>query len=129
MTVDRAGRSELHYAAVEGRLDDVRLLIDDGADVAAADTALMTPLHMACQQAHVDVARALLAAGASVDPCDSFGNTPLWRAVFAFRGGEPTLITMLLDAGADPDRKNLSDRSPRDIAKIMDRPGIAEVFP
>ena len=129
MTVDRAGRSELHYAAVEGRLDDVRRLIDEGADAAAADSALMSPLHMACQQDHVDVAQALLAAGAPVDARDSFGNTPLWRAVFAFRGGEPTLIRMLLDAGADPDSKNLSDRSPRDMAKIMDRPGIADVFP
>ncbi len=127
MTVDRAGRTDLHYAAVEGRLDDVRHLIDEGADVAAADAALITPLHMACQQGNVDVAQALLTAGAAVDRRDSFGNTPLWRAVFAFQG-EPTLIRILLDAGANPDSKNLSDRSPRDLAQIMDRPGIGSVF-
>lgn len=72
----------------------------------------------------IEVSRLLLEAGAPVDPMDAFGNTPLWRAAFAFQGGDPELIRRLLDAGADPDRKNHSDRSPRDMAVTFDRPGI-----
>ncbi|TAL43997.1 MAG: ankyrin repeat domain-containing protein, partial [Salinibacterium sp.] len=99
------------------------------ADVAAVDNALLTPLHMACRQGHFEVARLLLEAGAPVDARDSFGNTRLWRAVFAFQGGDPALIRLLLAAGADPDVKNHTDRSPRDMAHIFDRPGVRDVLP
>lgn len=126
---DPQGRTALHQAAVAGQADEVAHLIAAGEDVGAVDKALMTPLHLACQQGGLDVARALVAAGAPVDAQDGYGNTPLWRAVFAFQGGDPALIRLLLDAGADPDRKNNSDRSPRDMALTFDRPGIRSVFP
>lgn len=126
---DPQGRTALHQAAVAGQADEVARLIAAGEDVGAVDMALMTPLHLACQQGGLDVARALVAAGAPVDAQDGYGNTPLWRAVFAFQGGDPALIRLLLDAGADPDRKNNSDRSPRDMALTFDRPGIRSVFP
>lgn len=127
--MDPQGRTRLHQAAVRGDADQVARCIADGDDVAAADTALMTPLHMACQQDQLDVARLLLEAGAPVDARDSYGNTPLAKAVFAFQGGEPALIRLLLDAGADSDSKNHTDRSPRDVALLFDRPGIRSVFP
>jgi ankyrin repeat protein len=126
---DREGRLALHYAAVEGRTEEVVRLIAEGEDVAAGDNAQLTPLHMACQQGHVEVARALIEAGAPVDARDCYGNTPLWKAVFAFQGGEPTLIGLLLDAGADPDSKNGTDKSPRDMAQVFDRPGIRDAIP
>jgi len=119
----------LHRAAAEGFTADVSRLIAEGADVDARDSTLRTPLHAACQQEQLEVVKILLAAGALVDPRDSFGNTPLWRAVFAFQGGDPTLIRLLLDAGADPDCKNDSNRSPRDMALTFERPGIRTVFP
>ncbi len=126
---DCEGRLALHYAAVEGRAGDVVRLLAEGEDVAASDNAQLTPLHMACQQGHVEVARVLVEAGAPIDARDSYGNTPLWKAVFAFQGGEPTLIRLLLDAGADPDSKNGTDKSPRDMARIFDRPGIRDAIP
>lgn len=87
-----------------------------------------TALHLACQQGWLDASRLLVEAGAPVDAIDAYGNTPLWRAVFAFPGGDPALIRLLLEAGADPDRKNYSDRSPRDMALTFDRPGIRTVL-
>lgn len=126
---DPQGRSGLHQAAVYGQTDEVARLIEAGEDVAAADNALLTPLHMACQQEHLEVAKLLLGSGAPVDARDAYGNTPLSKSAFAFQGGDPELIRLLLDAGADPDLKNNTDRSPRDMALGFDRPGIRSVFP
>jgi uncharacterized protein len=127
---DPDGRLRLHQAAVAGNADDVaRLISDEGEDVAATDRALLTPLHVAAQQGHLEAARALLDGGAPVDAPDSYGNTPLWKAIFAFQGGDPALLRLLLKAGADPDSKNNTDRSPRDVALTFDRPGIRSVFP
>lgn len=126
---DPEGRLSLHQAAVAGRVDEVARLIAEGEDVAATDKALLTPLHLACQQGQLEAARVLLAAGAPVDARDSYGNTPLFKAVFAFQGGDPVLIRLLLAAGADPDSKNNTDLSPRDIALTFNRPGIRSVFP
>lgn len=121
---DPQGRKALHQAAVEGDANVVAQLISDGADPAIADNIGNTALHLACQQGQLEVCQVLLAAGAPVDPVDAYGNTPLWRAVFAFQGGDPASVRLLLEAGADPDRKNHSDRSPRDMAITFDRPGM-----
>lgn len=127
--VDSAGRTPLHYAAVDGDIQEAKRLLDGGEPPDTPDRQGFTPLHAACQQENIAVAQLLLDAGAAVDPRDSFGNTPLWRAVFAFQGGQPDLIRLLLAAGADPDAKNNSNRSPRDMALTFERPGIEAVFP
>ena len=115
---DQMGRVPLHYAALEGRVDQVGALLDEGADVAATDKQGFTALHFACQQNRSDVAEALLAAGAPIDPVDQWGNTPLWRAVFSAKG-DPRIVGTLVDAGADPDQENFSGSSPRQLAALI----------
>jgi ankyrin repeat protein len=128
VTVDQAGRTPLHYAALEGRVDDVQRMIADGADVGATDNSLMTPLHMACQQGQLDAAATLVDAGAPINALDVHGNGPLWRAVFAYKQGGPELVRLLLDAGADPDAHNHAGASPRDLAQRMLGPDAGALF-
>lgn len=121
------GRTALHEASVEGRLADVVRLLSGHTDIDATDASGMTALHFAAQQGNYEVAEALLKAGARIDIKDSWGNTPLWKGVFAFQG-DPRLIRLLLDHGANPDVVNNSGRTARQMAAKLDRPGMKFLF-
>lgn len=73
---DKDGATALHRAAMDGRLDAVRVLLNFGADVDALDTMFSaSPLAWAAEgrgharpgSDHVGVARLLIAAGSSLD--------------------------------------------------------------
>ncbi|MFJ7209884.1 hypothetical protein ACIQWR_40995 [Streptomyces sp. NPDC098789] len=49
------------------------------------------------------------------DAPDGQGNTPLWQAVFTYRG-DGAVLSLLVEAGADPDRDNFHGVSPRRLA-------------
>lgn len=116
LDLDRAGRSDLHYAALEDRADDVRHLIEQGADLNLADRNGYTPLHLAAQQHPIEALRLLLSAGALLELEDSYGNTPLWRATMDSRGRGDAIV-LLHSAGADPWHENRSGASPVTIAR------------
>lgn len=74
--VDSEGRTPLHAAARNGRLDVINELIRSGASVFAADKKGRTPLHLAVLGRSTEVVDALLAAGAPRTVRDQDGNTP-----------------------------------------------------
>jgi ankyrin repeat protein len=123
-------KTPLTYAAREGHLELVRLLVERGADLELADANGMTPLLTAIVNAsmfrvnrsgssdHLAVANALLDAGANVNAMDWYGQTPLWTAVdlrnlelgpadrtTGVRDEAFALIERLLDAGAEPNAR------------------------
>jgi ankyrin repeat protein len=112
--VDRAGRTPLHYAGVGDDLAAAERELAGGAQFGLPDHQGFTPLHFAALHGAVNVARLLVAHGAPVDASDRWGNTPLWRAIFDDRG-DPEIIYQLVDAGADLDRINEADNSPREL--------------
>jgi uncharacterized protein len=125
---DRAGRSELHYAVVDGNIDRLKELIRLGMSVNLADRSGCTPLHyFAAQNYHEGIARLLLDSGASVDPRDANGNTPLSTAVFNSRGrGE--LIGLLRQRGADATSTNNFGVSPVSLARSLANYDVARFF-
>lgn len=126
-SIDRQGRSELHYAALEGNADRVSGLIAGGLDPNWADNDGVTPLHMAAREWHIGAARALLAGGAGVDPVNRHGNTPLWDAVFNSRG-RGDLINLLREWGADPYRENNHGQTPLGLARLINNYDVAQYF-
>jgi len=71
----------LLYAARDGRLEIVRMLIDAGANIETAEANNITPLQMAIGNDNIAVAEYLLEKGANPNSADDYGRTPLWLAV------------------------------------------------
>jgi ankyrin repeat protein len=122
VTIDRAGRTPLHYAAFDADLEAVTAELDGGADVSAPDRAGYTPLHFACQSAAGPVVACLIQRGASLEAEDTHGNTPLWTATFNDKVGE--CVRVLLEAGANPDHVNKAGETPRGLAEKMESPTL-----
>ena len=79
----------LLYASVEGHLEVVRHLIDQGADVnvdrsfhQALAVPGVTPLHAAASAGHLEVVRLLIASGARLDVKDKYGRSALQWALW-----------------------------------------------
>ena len=86
-------------AVKAGNVADVRALIEQGANVNAAEVDGTTPLHWASHGPDVEMVRLLLAAGAGVNVGNRYGVRPL--ALASINGIAP-MIAALLDAGANP---------------------------
>ena len=76
-TRSRVGDTPLHIAAIQGDLRAIALLIDAGADLAAAGEAGYTPLHCAVSQRRTDAVRLLLERGADTSLRTEIDETPL----------------------------------------------------
>ena len=74
---DEDGRTALMWAAINNRLDVVRVLLGKGADVNKRDRAGMTPLHWAARWNSSDTIAVLLEYGASTNFMDDQGNRPI----------------------------------------------------
>ncbi len=94
-----AAEAPLADAAQLGDRRQIRALLEESADVGAAQVDGMTALHWAARDGDLEIARLLLEAGAEVNPANRYGVTPL---SLACTNGNAQLVELLLDAGADP---------------------------
>ena len=106
--------TRLPMACYEGRVDEVRRLLDGGADIHQQDTVGRSPLFVACQYGRDAVVRLLLdherstsrsapgrhCAGTLLDQARDDGASPLW---IACRHGHAAIARLLLERGADTD--------------------------
>ena len=77
------GKTALHLAAVEGNIDAVRFLLNEGARLRRKDCEGKTPLHYAAErkEGRQLISCALIRAGAAVDVVDDDGCAPLHHFV------------------------------------------------
>ena len=73
--------SALEFAARQGCVDCVPVLIQAGADINAPDQDGITPLLSSIINGHYDIANVLLENGANPNIADRTGRTPLYSAV------------------------------------------------
>ena len=93
-----AGRSDVADAVMKGDKASLRTLLQQRADVNAAQIDGATALHWAVHRDDTEAVDLLLAAGADVKPANREGITPLYLASLY---GNAAVVDRLLKAGAD----------------------------
>ena len=88
------------------RLETIDLLIAAGAKVNSPGM-LQPPLDIAVINRDIEMVKAFLDRGADVDWPDQFGRTVLWRAVRDDNGPDVTIVKLLLEAGANPNKSRI----------------------
>jgi len=104
-----AGRSDVAEAAMRGDKAAVRTLIQQHADVNAAQPDGATAIHWAAYRSDRELADMLIRAGANVKVANREGSTPLWLACI---NGDAPMISALLAAGADANEHLPLGRTP-----------------
>ena len=94
---DRSGSTPLYYASLNGHLDILRSLLDEGANVNAQGGWYGNALQAASERGHEQVVKTLLDKGAEVNAQGGeYGNALQAASV----GGHEQVVTTLLNAGA-----------------------------
>uniref|UniRef100_A0A1I8JL13 ANK_REP_REGION domain-containing protein n=1 Tax=Macrostomum lignano TaxID=282301 RepID=A0A1I8JL13_9PLAT len=75
--IRKRDRRALHWAAYNGSVDLIDLLVRHGAEINARDKQAFTPLHTAAACGNIFAARKLVDLGADVNAATLQGNTPL----------------------------------------------------
>ena len=89
---------QLIHAAMQGTIERVGALLDQGVAVDSRDGAQFTPLIWASFHGHRAVASLLVDRGANVNAEDAYGGTPATRASY---GGHLDTLQLLVSRGAD----------------------------
>jgi ankyrin repeat protein len=90
------------FAADNGLMDLLHLLMDRGADLSPRDSVYSTPLHRACERGDIDMVVAILARSGkqSVNERDGAKLTPFHYAV---KKGYLEIVELLMESGASID--------------------------
>lgn len=114
-------RPALIEAAKHADRAGMRVLVQQKADVNAAEADGTTALHWAAYRDDAESVDLLIRAGAKVNAANDLGATPLWNA--SMNAGAP-ITRRLLDAGANPNLALLAGETPLMVAS---RSGKADV--
>ncbi|MCK4817176.1 ankyrin repeat domain-containing protein, partial [bacterium] len=110
------GGTALYFAAQQGNLDSVELLLKNGAGVNLQSYDKGTALHVAAQLGHNNVVKLLLENGASLNARNGEGMTALMLAVYY---NHKDIVQFLLSKGADINIKDEGGRIALDDAKEL----------
>ncbi len=110
---DRNGMSAFMYAAQNGHVEVMKLLLQLGATVDSKDNQGGTALIDAASSGHVEAVKLLLDNKADPSVKDLEGKTPfLWSCTV----GRPAVANIFLDRGADPNARDNQGQSALMIA-------------
>jgi ankyrin repeat protein len=115
--------SPLARAAIEADLDEIKTLLDGGAELNAKDTLGRTALHMAAFYGQLKVTELLIERGADVNIKDRVGMTPLHVAVLS--GGRQE-VELLLEKKARINLKSDAGQTALHLAAATGQPKLSK---
>jgi len=117
---DIAGQTALMYASEQGRLEVVKYLVENGADVNAQSGGhgRGTALIYASAANRITVMEYLLEHGADINATTPFNETALF---WATAKGHVKAVNLLLNKKADTKIKNKKGKTALDLAKDLNR--------
>lgn len=122
---DDSGRTALHYAAINGNLQIIAILVKASAKLNVTDALGNTPLHLAADRGQTEAATLLLEVGAEVDPQNRDGMTPL---MIAASRGNLELVRALLAKGASTAKTDYTGRDALGWAQDSHRPAVVQAI-
>ncbi len=123
--VDDHSRTAMHYAAMNGNLQIIAILIKADAKLNPVDPLGDTPLHLSAEQNQTEAGKLLLDAGAEVDPQNKDGMTPL---MIAASHGNLEMVRALLAKGANPSKTDYTGRDALGWAQDGHRPAVIQAL-
>ncbi|OGB84173.1 hypothetical protein A3F66_04490 [candidate division TM6 bacterium RIFCSPHIGHO2_12_FULL_32_22] len=97
----------------KGNIEEVRNILDSGANVNKPSRRGTVPLMLAVFYNNPDMVKLLIDKGADVNQADKDGNTPL---TWAAREGHIGIVKLLLDSGADVNQADKYEETPLKLA-------------
>ncbi|KAF2084795.1 ankyrin repeat protein, partial [Saccharata proteae CBS 121410] len=111
---EKYGQTSLTHAGRMGYMDNVSVLLENGADLTYADNLMRGYLHGAAVNGQAEMVRLLYEEElTAVDTPDAEGLTPLHDAC---RHGYPEVAKVLLDLGANPKVQDSAGHTPFQLA-------------
>ncbi|XP_065649513.1 serine/threonine-protein phosphatase 6 regulatory ankyrin repeat subunit B-like isoform X2 [Hydra vulgaris] len=112
--VDNEYRTPAHYAAAEGNVQALDILIKKKASIDICEINKRTPLHLAAENGHLSCVKLLISTSAAeVNSTDFQGKTPLHLAV---SNNHKKVVNLLIESGADVCLRDKFDLNSLDYA-------------
>lgn len=122
--MDKYYKTPLMLACLEGNIDMVKFLVDQGATVNAQDNFKWTPLHFACHLGSLEIVQYLISLGAQLNAQSLNGGSPLMRAIESAR---VEVVSYLITLRPDVRMENKKGQTALDIAKAYADPRIIPI--
>jgi ankyrin repeat protein len=123
---DSAGRTALHLAVLNERVEVVRTLLEAGADVDITDQRFgFRPLHFSARKGNAGVCELLVRYGADLDAQSLRGKTALHLAVI---NGNLAVVTILLKYLARVDICDNNNKTPLQYAEAKGHTEIVSLI-
>ena len=116
----------VHLAAAAGNFEVFEILRENGASLHFSDVNGLMPIHLATIGGWLLIMESILDTGFEVDTVDSVkGETALHKAA---RLGFEDCITLLLDHGANIEKKNYDGQNAREVAFEASQGKVLKIF-